>query len=457
MTRTTLPDLGIPSSPVKRRFDSIISISSAAILGGLCFSGYVKNSPLVDWLPIDPTLLSAIAALVLLSVYTVHNRGLPFRSMIPTVALWATFLPTMLVAYPTAAGQTKVAYLFTTTLLCALLPAIVGSTELGRRSWLTVSAIVGLALGVGTVLWPDVDRLDIYGRLNIEGGTTITTARAVGAALVIAVVVAANSRKSIATRMAAASIAVAAAALMLLIGSRGPFISVLIALSIVVVTARIGIAVKLVLATLLVFASIILSEVAVTSSTTGFSRILSFIAGDSVDRQRSQLYNLAIDQIANHPGGLGWYGFAPLASAGTPYPHNIVLEIAVEGGWLPGLAFLAYTLVALRRLWIGSRSLVGMALYALALYWLLAAQFSSDINGNRATWAALAFGFSTIAVRGVKGSEPAANRTGPRLTYDIESRQVGGGTTVQNEALPECGPPHVHRHRGGWNPPSARS
>jgi hypothetical protein len=43
-----------------------------------------------------------------------------------------------------------------------------------------------------------------------------------------------------------------------------------------------------------------------------------------------------------------------------------------------------------------------MAFYSLAIYWLAVAQTSNNINGNRVTWAALAFGFAGVATT-VKG------------------------------------------------------
>ena len=288
-------------------------------------------------------------------------------------------------------------------------------------------ALVGIALGAGSLLFPDADSLTNYGRLNIDGGSTISTSRALGAVVVFMFIltIAPGVRRH--WRLACLLAAAGSLTLMLLVGSRGPFLSVAITIPLMIFTARLPARARIAgLISLAVSIALILAYSARIEST-GVRRVLTFLSGDANNTSRSNLYNLASNEIIANPFGLGWYGFAHLKGAyGFAYPHNIVLEIFAEAGWLAGIAFLAYAGLALVKLRVTTSTTYGMAFYGLAIYWLTAAQFSNDINGNRITWAAMAFGFAELArrPRACQQTQSHFNSTndansGPPATYEI--------------------------------------
>lgn len=355
---------------------------------------------MLNWSPIDPTLAFAVLCTLSWALFTVQTGQPILPTMRAALLLWLTFISGAAIALLSGFGDQKTLSLFTVTLLCVALPSIIGTSLMAQRLWLYGQVSVGLALGLGTVLFPNRSALELLGRLDIEGGTTIATSRALGAVAVLLLAVSLLQYTHNLVRVACAVFSILALLLMVLIGSRGPFISVAVAVLIVILTARMPTQRRI--AGILISAVVVLVVyVYVGASNTGGSlRILAFFTGDGSDAARARLYSIAITSIMDSPQGLGWSGYAQLPGVMRfTYPHNIILEILVEGGLLAGIAFCAYALVALLRL----RRLethYGLVFYSLALYWLLASQFSSDVNGNRITWASLAFGFSLFAANG---------------------------------------------------------
>jgi O-antigen ligase len=136
-----------------------------------------------------------------------------------------------------------------------------------------------------------------------------------------------------------------------------------------------------------------------TSSESGASeRVRVFLTGEAPDAAREYLFDEALNRALTSPFGVGWGGFTVSRSFGeifagqAVYPHNMLVEIAVEGGWLAGAFFLVLAILSLRGFIIESTSPPGAALLGLFAYWFAAAQTSSDINGNRITWVLFAVG-----------------------------------------------------------------
>jgi O-Antigen ligase len=379
-----------------------IKMWCAISLLGLSYVGYIKGSPLLNWLPVDATAILAASSLAAWLVYVQRTRRPFVISMRFAAILWMTFLiPGAILNINSDLDVTKTIYLFTITLLCVLLPSVIGNSIKAQRAWLFGHLIVGLALGIGILLFPDKTSFKYYGGLDIVGGTTITTARAAGAMfMILAIFAMHSSRWRVPCLVGAALVLV----VVIQIGSRGPLISLILALPIVVLTSKLPRRERLAgvgfLATLALFFVATISNI----GSAGASRLLVFVSGDTTDTARSALADIAIRHITSSPFGIGWSGFAQLPEVrdgviSAFYPHNMFLEIFVEGGWIAGIAFVAFVIAALRNLRMASSTPAGILFYGLALYWLLAAQFSSDINGNRMTWAALSFGFATVASR----------------------------------------------------------
>jgi len=176
-------------------------------------------------------------------------------------------------------------------------------------------------------------------------------------------------------------------------GSRGPLLSATVSIAVIflIVLARRGIGPG----TLVMVAG---------ACATAFV-ILSFFADVGLDRitqgsdsGRYNLYELAFRIFLEHPNGVGWGNFAQFAPGYSPvdgyilYPHNLFLELAVEGGLaavVGGLALIGIAILRLIRIGLRSDNPWPLIVLAFLLYAVVNAQVSSDIVGNRMLWLAL--------------------------------------------------------------------
>jgi O-antigen ligase len=71
------------------------------------------------------------------------------------------------------------------------------------------------------------------------------------------------------------------------------------------------------------------------------------------------------------------------------YTHNVVLEIAVEAGWLSLAVFLVLVVVAARLAWRTRDTWIGGAGAGLLAFWFVASNFSGDVNSNRSLFLVL--------------------------------------------------------------------
>jgi O-antigen ligase len=65
------------------------------------------------------------------------------------------------------------------------------------------------------------------------------------------------------------------------------------------------------------------------------------------------------------------------------YPHNLLLEVTLEAGWLAGACTLAILAAALGAAWAVSNLLEGRILLAGLGFWIINALVSGDVNDNR--------------------------------------------------------------------------
>jgi hypothetical protein len=367
----------------------------AISLVGLAFAGYLKMTPFLSWLPVDLTALSAFCCILSWLAYANRTGHAFLKSMQASVVMWVAFLPGVVIGVLSGLDETKTIYLFTTTLLCVLLPSIVATSVYAQRAWLGGMGIIGVGVGLGAVFFTDAQYLISRGRLDIEGGSA---GREVGSLVVLLAAVAMLSSVRRAWRVLCLAIAMAGLVLMIIIGARGPFLSTMISIPLAFATAMLPSRTRVKGLLSLALVSISLVCYLVLTGSPLLSKI--WIVIDTTDPARTNLYGIAHSQMYNSLTGLGWSGFSRLGN--FEYPHNIFLEIFVEGGWVAGLVFVGYAAVALTRLRRTSSTPYGMAFYSLAIYWLAVAQTSNNINGNRVTWAALAFGFAGVATT-VKG------------------------------------------------------
>lgn len=371
---------GILSSSPQVERDQRVRILALAVFALLCFSGDLKATPLFAWLPFDLTLLAALSATAIALYLVGRMRARDRLPAYPTI-LWAAWLP----AAALSSNLDKVLLLYSLTLFCVTAPYFV-SAKKNLNAWAGIQIAFGAIVGATLLAEGPAEE---GARLTLEGGTTITLARILGQAILLAILIfiARPSR----SWLWAPAFGVGGTLLLLFIGSRGPVISLIITFIILLLFGHFGARQRLLGIATGVGVILTLQLLTSPNQNEGASRIIALLSGDSDSSGRNVLYQLAWEATNVFPFGLGWGGYGSMpdvinltGNLGS-YPHNLILEIVVEAGWLPAIVFTCLTVMLLAR---GYRHHdKGVVLVAgAATYWLLAAMFSSDINGNRAMW-----------------------------------------------------------------------
>jgi O-antigen ligase len=340
--------------------------------------------------------------------------GLPFfvRNLNHSLTLFffaLSLVPGVIVAWPVGTyGSEKVQALLI-ALLALAVPAVLPDL---RRSLSALFAILSSLSLAACFLLLAFGRASDVGRASVFDLNPIGLARATGLFAVVAVVlIVLPWKRRQGQKWILAIVAVGSLFCTGLTGSRGPILSAMIAVAGVVVVLMMRRKVRAWIVVVLVGA-IVLAFVALSSSgIAGLERLTS----DS-DSGRSSLINDSIAVFLAHPLGVGWGNLGTYIAFGAAdgarvYPHNILVELLVEGGVFAIAGFVALVLVALKNValrMLESEGFVEPILLALTLYALANAQVSSDIVGNRMLWVFLGL---SICLRAVKG--PRAPLEGP--------------------------------------------
>jgi O-antigen ligase/polysaccharide polymerase Wzy-like membrane protein len=357
---------------------------------GLGYSGYFKGSPLLSWLPIDFTVTSAVIVAIGIGIQVVSGNRHDGAALAKMVMAFAVLVP----AAALSVDPLKTTTLFTITLACGLAPCFLVIGSRARVWWAIGTVAAALIACVATLAFPDAGAQEVYGRLALEGSNTILTGRVIGAGTVVTATLALTKTR---WRVPLITASVFGGAMIVAVGSRGPLTGVAIAIAAVLIFARLLVGRRSVAVGISIVGVVVAAWLVARSPTGGAARIAAFLNGNA-DEGRIGLADEASAAIAHNPLGLGWGGFAHLGlTSGAfklSYPHNMVIEIAVEGGWLACLAFIVLAALSMRGFVQGSTSPIGVALFGLGAYWFIVAQTSSDINGNRVTWIALSIGLT---------------------------------------------------------------
>ena len=149
----------------------------------------------------------------------------------------------------------------------------------------------------------------------------------------------------------------------------------------------------------LVFLSLIGYLSNISSDYVGLQKITSYIYSTndnflSGDSARIDRFRVSIDGFLDSYGlGVGTGGFAHIYGAsGKEYPHNIVLEVAVEQGLLGLFTLLVLFGIVRRKINLVYRYedqdyvVFGQLIASIWFYMLINAFVSSDISGNHGVW-----------------------------------------------------------------------
>lgn len=356
------------------------------------FAGVIKDTVVLKWAPIDPTVATCVflgAALVASTM----AAGARLRVKLWAVGLVATLVPPLFPAVAPPYLGAKVQAMFLTLLIVVASVYLVG-TPARRRLWLVYLGAAGVLTACLLAILPSDPTY--WGRSVFEGSNSIATGRMAGVAVVLLSTIAQFPGHP-GLRLLTAGGAVASAIAMLDTGSRGPLLGVIAAL--VVVALRIGSEGRFARIAWLtvVFGGgwIFLSK----SSSAGSARIEESLVGEtSSTGTRDPLWGAAIRYLTHVPeaiGGTGWGGFGSVLRPGEmpdagvrQYPHDVFLEVFIEGGWLTGCAITAFLVATIVRTYRIGRDRSSVALQAIVVFTLVNACVSGDVNDNRILWVA---------------------------------------------------------------------
>lgn len=351
----------------------------------LAVGGYVAGVPLVTlWLPASPIIVGLLVTFLCLFVRptgTARSWG-SMGAAGAAATVIALGLP--LAQAETAYGGEKLPLLFLLP-FCVLAGSVILDRPQARRWWLVGTVVYGYVIAALMVLAPS-QREALSGRVAVEGSTTIAGALGCGAAALVLVVAATTGARR---PVLLGVLAVVPFAGMLLTASRGPLLAAVVAFLVVGFSARQH--VRLWLAPLLL-AGAAWGAWSLYQEGTALNRFET-ISADPSAGARLRLWRTTMDHVASHPLGTGWGSMDAVYSTTTGvrtlearYPHNLLLEVAAEAGWLALLIVGALVVVALRRQSRAAASPVECAMLALLVFFVVESMVSGDVTTHRAMW-----------------------------------------------------------------------
>lgn len=385
----------------------------------LLYIGFFKGASFMRWAPIDLTVIAIVLVAGGVCLNLMARRA---HIVIPlgVLVFVGLCIPPIFYAATNPAAWDKRLRLAIPLIAAVGVATLVDSPK-RQRVWVWLHVLVGVLL-VGAA----VGATDPAGRFAGAGSNTIGAGRASGVAIVVLLILlVTNGLRGWVPRVAALLTVVWLLFALIDTGSRGPVFSCAAAALVVSAVSlgrgkprRVAVAVFAILAGWFVIAD---------GTGLGARRIYGSVSGEySLMRSRAVLWDQALHAICSNPLGIGWGNFwsalspgARLDSGYDQYPHNVILEIFVEAGWLAGLASLVLLAVSLARLYAKSGSPYGAALLGIAVFFVLNAMVSGDVNDNRVMWAAVAIAWAADPrSRDVNEYFSDARSKPPRLRVD---------------------------------------
>lgn len=384
----------------------------------LAFGGYASGTLTQLELQVNPILIGAAGTVVAAAIASIRMPHL-LRGIAAPIVLWAAMIAGFVSAtQSTPYGDGKVAQLLTVTPLTVFAGVILlGIPEVRSRLLWCIVGWGGL-VAVLQLLNPDTSGNPLT--ISAEGSSYLNYGRAVAAAAVVLLVLAVRRRVS------AIPIAIAGAGFMWLAlssGSRGPVIAAVIA-----VAAGLAVSRRLVRVTIVGLIGFFLAVQFINFEQFLPQRLQSF--EDNSTQVRVHLLEIAVQQFRDFPSGSGWGELEPYMAGVGPdlaYPHNVFIEVAAEAGLVALIGFVGYVLYSMIGQYKASTTGPEAALFALAVFMIVNANVSGDINSNRGLHLLLAAGIAAWAVRRRK-SQPASNPSseGPE-TEPLSRHQMASG------------------------------
>ena len=370
-------------------------------LAAFLFAGDLKADPRLAWVPVDLTLATGALLVAVLAVRVARGVRPASRWALAMLgAWWLSFLPGVWGAEASPYTLQKVGTLFTFSLLAAMAPLWLLEAPGDLRRQVNAIGYFCLAITLGGLLGAGPAE-----RLQAFGAGTISLGRATGLLFLLAALTLEDGTEG-PMRLPTFGLMALAGITALFSGARGPIVAALLVLGVLSVLGRQPFR-RRALGRLLTGAALAAAVAASLSLAPGGSmrRVEAFFKGQygGSERYRVEALRASWDLIQGTPAGLGWGRFAARVDLekglDRQYPHNLIAEVTLEGGWLCGAATLLVLLAALLAAWSGTGGAEGRLAFSGLLFYLVNALVSGDVNDNRPLFM---FVTSALALREVR-------------------------------------------------------
>lgn len=375
--------------------------AAALCLALFVFAGYYKAADLVRLVPVDLTLVfwALTVGFCLLALW--RERRLP-PGTLPMLAVFAAMAvglhwPADLGGYPAQ----KELRLFSLTALAALAPLVLLQDDDERQLFLYTVGVLGAAMAIFAVV--EVAAGGRFSRISAFNTNPILLARASGFTALLLCTLFWLGRIRLWIFLPAVAVALLG---LLASGSRGPLAALLVTAAIVAAFCVLRAESRPRVLGSLAGGSVALAAAVFYMAQARISagrRLLRLFSGEWGDTELSRwsIWRETAQVITESPLGVGWGWLGERVQVYhkgvlLQHPHNIILEITAEAGWLAAAVFIILagvaTAGAVRRAYraagaSGSQSSIRFLVVLGALsYWLVCAMFSGDVNDNRTLW-----------------------------------------------------------------------
>jgi len=365
----------------------------------LFFAGDVKASAQFAWIPFDLTAAAALVTCTLSVISVLVNQGKVSAQVLWMVVLFLGFGVSAMWTEWTPYAEGKAARLFTLALLAAIVPAF--TLNRLERVQLFVNSIIasGMLISIGALLQL-ASGASLVERVTGINSDTISLGRNAGVALVglYATSLTATRYKALFTILCIPLLLVLVAS-----GSRGPVLFAVAVLAFITIRWSLKSARATVAALVLAVAvAAVLFSGAPGIPQGSLKRIEGFVLQryDSSSGERVLAGNAAIQEAEKAPFGLGIGGFGRVYNFGSVtdriHPHNVVLEVIVEQGWLTGAFFVFLLIMGLARVYrTAVREPRLRPFLAVVLFAFGNSLVSGDENDNKVVYALLCIALMT--------------------------------------------------------------
>ncbi len=357
-------------------------------------AGNLKADPRLSWLPVDLTVLSGMLTVFYVAKSFLENQCRVPRSLLWLWIMYGLFLVPLFWTDFTDYSVEKMAKMFSFTMLCAVAPLFLFKTDRDVRRLFHALAGIGALMAIDAIV---LMLLGVYSEnssgITAFGSNTIALGRTTGMALIWVSMLGMEKKQ---WPLKAAALSVVLVIALVGSGSRGPLLATYLVLGMVGLLfywKKTNTLSRFASSFLLVsLASLYVITIVPDNAST---RIEEFLRGDlsHSELMRVKAYEQSWDLIKKTPEGTGWGGFATQINlwpdASRQYPHNLYLEVLLEGGWIPGLYMCAAVCAGVRRIFGMATTVERRAFFALFLFMIGNAMVSGDFNDNKELFAFL--------------------------------------------------------------------